>query len=84
LHNEELHDLYSSPRIIRIIMSRMRWGVHVARTATMNVSRILVGTPEGKIPLERQRRRRMDSIKIDLREIRWVRMDWIDLAQDTD
>jgi hypothetical protein len=39
-----------------------------------------VGKPEGKRPLGRQRRRRMDKIKIDLREIGWGGVDWIDLA----
>jgi hypothetical protein len=43
-----------------------------------------VGKPEGKRPLGRPRRRWVDNIKIDLREIRWDGMDWIDLAQDRD
>jgi hypothetical protein len=46
--------------------------------------RILVGKPEGKRPLERPRRRWVDNIKIDLREVGWDGMDWIDLAQDRD
>jgi hypothetical protein len=41
-----------------------------------------VGKPEGKIPLGRPRRRRVDNIKMDLREIGWNGMDWIVLAQD--
>jgi hypothetical protein len=45
--------------------------------------RILVGRPEGKRPLGRPRCRWVD-IKMDLREIGWGGMDWIDLAQDTD
>jgi hypothetical protein len=49
-----------------------------------NAYRILVGKPEGKRPLGRPRRRWVDSIKMDLREIRWDGMDWIDLAQDRD
>jgi hypothetical protein len=48
------------------------------------VSRILLGKPEGKRPLGRPRRRWVDNIKIDLREIGWDGMDWIDLAQDRD
>jgi hypothetical protein len=51
---------------------------------TRNAYRILVGTPEGKRPLGRPRRRWVDNIKIDLREIGWDGVDWIDLAQDSD
>jgi hypothetical protein len=49
-----------------------------------NVCRILVGKLQGKTPLERPRRRWVDNIKIDLREIGWGGMDWIDLAQGRD
>jgi hypothetical protein len=48
----------------------------------MNAHMILVENPEGKRPLVRPRRRWVDSIKMDLREIRWDGMDWIDLAED--
>jgi hypothetical protein len=49
-----------------------------------NAYRILVGNPEEKRPLGRPRRRWVDSIKMDLREIGWDAMDWIDLAQNRD
>jgi hypothetical protein len=56
LHNEEFHNLYSSPSLIRIIKSgKMRWMGHVARIGEKrNVYRLLVGKPEGKRPLGRQ------------------------------
>jgi hypothetical protein len=49
-----------------------------------NTCRILVGNLEGKRPLRRQRCRWVNNIKMDLREIGWVDVDWIDLAQDRD
>jgi hypothetical protein len=49
-----------------------------------NICRILVERPEGKRPLGRIRRMWVDNIEIDLREIGWGGMDWIDLAQDMD
>jgi hypothetical protein len=71
---------------MRMIKSRrMRWAGHVALMGeTKNAYRILVGKPEGKRSLGRPRRRWVDNIKIDLREIGWNGMDWIDLAQDRD
>jgi hypothetical protein len=50
----------------------------------MCVYKILVGRPEGKIPLGRTRRRLVDNIKVGVREIGWGDMDWIDLAQVRD
>jgi hypothetical protein len=71
LHNDELHDLYSSPSIIRIIkLKRIRRTEHVARLREkINANRLLVGEPEGKTPLGRPRRRWVDRIKMDLLEI---------------
>jgi hypothetical protein len=58
LHNEELHDLYSSPSIIRIMKSRMRWVGHVERMTEKRIAyRLLVGKPERRRPLGRPRRR---------------------------
>jgi hypothetical protein len=55
---------------------RMRWAGYVARMGERNAYRILVGKPEGKSPLGRPRRRWMDNIKVDLREIGWDGMGW--------
>jgi hypothetical protein len=84
LHNDELHDLYSSPNIVRVIKSRrMRWARNVARMGKgRSVYRILVGRPEGKTPLGRPRRRWEDNIKMDLREVGIDGVNWIQLAQD--
>jgi hypothetical protein len=84
LHNEELHNLYSSPSIIRNVKSRrMRWAGHVARMREKrNVYRLLVGKPEGKRPLGRPRRRWIYNIKMDLLEISLSVVDWIGLAED--
>jgi hypothetical protein len=69
--------LYTSPNIFRMIKSRrMGWPGHVARTGeNRNSYRILVGNPEGKRPLGRPRRRLVDNINMDLREIGWDVMD---------
>jgi hypothetical protein len=49
-----------------------------------NVYRVLMGKPEGKRPLGKQRRRWEDGIRMDFREIGWGSVDWIQLAQDRD
>jgi hypothetical protein len=77
LHNEELHNVYSSPNIIGIIKSStMRWAGYVARMGEKrNACRILVGETKGKRPLDRPIRRWED-----LRETGWDGMDLMDLA----
>ena len=86
LHNETLNDLYSLPNIVWVIKSRrMRWAGHVARMEEgRGVHRVLVGKPEGKIPLGRPRRRWEDNIKMDLQEVGRCCGDWMELAQDRD
>jgi hypothetical protein len=86
LHNEELHDLYSSPSIIRIMMARrMRCAGHVAPMGEKrNAYRLLVGKPEGRRPLGRPRRRWVDNVRMDLVEVGWGDVDWIGLTRDRD
>ena len=78
LHNEELHSLYRSPNIVRVIKSRrLRWTGHVAR-----MEEVLTGKPIGKRPLGRIRRRWEDNIRMDLEEIGISAGNWVDSAQD--
>jgi hypothetical protein len=78
LHEEELHNLYSSPSIIIMIKSRkMKWACST-NGSKRNAYRILVGKPERKRPLGRPRCRRVDNIKMDLREIGWDGLDLSD------
>jgi hypothetical protein len=84
LLNDELHSLYSSPKIVRvIILRRMSWVGHVAcMKQGRSVYRVLIGRPEGKRQVRRPRRRWEDNIKMDLMEIRIGGASWIRLAQD--
>jgi hypothetical protein len=85
LHNEELHDLYSLPSVIRIIKARrMRWTGHEARMEKRNACRFVGGKARGKRPLGRPRRRWLNNIRMDLVEVGWGVVDWIDLAQGRD
>jgi hypothetical protein len=76
----------SSPNIIRQIKSRRKSSVgHVARMGEeRKVYRVFVVKPEGKRPLGRPRRRWEDRIRMDLREIGWGSVEWIQWAQDMD
>jgi hypothetical protein len=65
LHNEELNDLYSSPKNVRVIkLRRMRWAEHVARMGEgRGLYRVLVGKPEGRRPPGRPRCRWENNIR---------------------
>jgi hypothetical protein len=84
LHNDELHSLYSSPNIVRVIKSgRTRWAGNVARIGEgRNAYTVLVGRPEGKRPLERPRRSWEDNIRLGHRETGIDDANWIQLVQE--
>jgi hypothetical protein len=85
LHNEELNNLYSSPNIVRVIKSGMRWAGHVAHMGERRgVYWVLVGKPEGRRPLGRPKRRWENNIRMDLLEVGCGCVDWMELAQDRD
>ena len=80
LHNEELHSLYRSPNIVRMIKSRrLRWAGHVARMKEpRSAFKILTGTSTGKRPLVRSRRRWEDNMRMDPKEIGINTRNWVD------
>jgi hypothetical protein len=84
LYNDELHSLYSSLNIVRLIKSRrMRSVGHVVHMGEgRGVYRVLVGRPKDKRPLGRSRHRWEDNVKLDLRAIGTDGANWIQLAQD--
>jgi hypothetical protein len=82
LHNE-LHDLYTSPNIVWVIKSKMRWAGQVARMVQeRGLYKVLAGKPEGKRPLGRLRSRWEDNVRMDLHEVECGDIDWFGLAQD--
>jgi len=84
--HKELNNLHSIPHIVRAIKSRrMWWEGHVACMGeSKGVYRVLVGTPEGKRPLRRSRRRWEGNTKMNLQKVGCECMYWIELAQDRD
>jgi hypothetical protein len=86
LHNEDLHDLSSSPNTVRVIRwRRKRWWGYVARMERREMyTGFWWGNLRAKGPLGRPRLRLEDNIKMDIQEVACGGMDWIDLVQDRD
>ena len=79
LHNEELHSLYRSPNIVRVIKSRrLRWAGNLARMEEgQSAFIVLTDKLTGKGPLGRPRHRWENNIKIDLKEINVNTRNWV-------
>ena len=83
-HNEELHSLYRSLNIVRVIKyKRLIWTGHVARMEEgRSAFKILTGKHTGKRPLSRSRPRWEDNIRMGIEEIGVNAGNWVDSAQD--
>ena len=84
--NEELHSLYRSSNIVRVIKSRrLRLACHAARMEKGGSGfKILSGKPTGKRPLGRLKRTWEDNIRMDFKEIGINTRNWVDSVQDRD
>ena len=84
LHNKELYSLYRSPNIFRAIKPRrLRWAGYASiMEEGMSAFKILTGTPAGKRPFGRLRRRWVDNIWMYIKEIGINTGNWVDSAQD--
>lgn len=82
LHNEEFHNMCSSPSIKMTESKLMRYVAHMSYIG--NALNILFGKLEGRKPLRKPKHRWEDNIMMDLGEVGWEGMDWIYVAQDRD
>ena len=86
LQNEEIHNLYLSPNVVRVIRSRrLRCAGHVARMEEgRSAFRSLTGKTTGRRPLGSHRRRQEENIRMNLKQIHINTRGWVDLAHDRD